>query len=424
MTRVWLVDDELPYDRLIPVPDRVEQNGLEHLIRTVAVWSENPAVRNLCEKLTADADVEITALAAPAVLAKYLESGITPPHVVIFDWQGLGFEPALNVATIEKTLQSTFAYVQVYTHYDASEVEPHLAPIRPKYQGRLLPAKSKHDVDADELFVTVKAEYEKTIAGDIADEARVRIRRALEEALVELCSVSKASLAHLADGQAEVLFSLVASKLRDGLGSDGAEFIEEALTKVPAGGSTEGLRRFQSIWYYYFPTDQLVRRGDIARTPDGRTFLVISAQCDLARFPKKTAMYLTLAPMFELTKANAQALKDTCKCELRMIGGSPISSHNDFGHAFIVLPNIPEMTGRRDPLKDYFVRCHALQSLEMPRAGKGALKYSEVDGLARVCTLAEAFAAAVVGHLVATLSAAGMPDFPEFEKQRLKALLS
>ena len=33
-------------------------------------------------------------------------------------------------------------------------------------------------------------------------------------------------------------------------------------------------------------------------------------------------------------------------------------------------------------------------------------------------------AAAVVAHLVSTLSAAGMPDFPEFEKQRLQKLLS
>ena len=424
MTRVWLVDDELPYDKLIPVPDRVEKRALEHLIGTVSVWSDNPAVRSLCEKLTADANVEITALASPAVLAKYLESGITPPHVVIFDWQGLGFEPALNVATIEKTLQSTFAYVQVYTHYDAAEVEPHLAPIRPKYQGRLLPAKSKHDVNANELFATVKAEYEKTIAGDIADQARTRIRRALEEALVELCSVPKTSLAALVDGKAEVLFSLVASKLRDGLGSEGAEFIEDALTRAAAAESTEGLRRFQSIWYYYFPTDQVVRRGDIARTMDGTLVLIISAQCDLARFPKKTAMYLTFAPTVELTKANAQSLRNVTKRKLKKIGDSAISSHDEFGHSFVLLPNIPVVAGTRDSLKDYLVRCHALQSKEMPRAGELALKYSEVDGLERVCTLAEPFAAAVVGHLFATLSAAGMPDFPAFEKQRLQQLLS
>src|SRR5262245_57474519 len=91
MTRVWLVDDELPYDKLTPVPDRVEKIGMDHLIQTEGVWSENPAVRNLCVKLANDADVEITALSAPAVLTKYLESGVAPPHVVIFDWEGVGF---------------------------------------------------------------------------------------------------------------------------------------------------------------------------------------------------------------------------------------------------------------------------------------------------------------------------------------------
>jgi hypothetical protein len=424
MTRVWLVDDELPYDKLTPVPDRVEKIGMDHLIRTEAVWSENPAVRNLCVKLAGDADVEITALSAPAVLTKYLESGVDPPHVVIFDWEGLGFGTELNLATIEETLRSTFAYVQVYTHLDVGSVEPRLAGIRPKYQGRLLPAKSKQDVKADELFAAVKVEYEKTIAGEIADQARKRVRRSLEEALVELCSIPKTALADLAHQEPEILFSLVASKLRDGLASEGAEFVEGALSEAKAGESTDALRRFQSVWYYYFPTDQLVRRGDIARTPDGTMMLVVSAQCDLARFSKKTAMHLTFAPMLELTKANATALKDTCKVELKKIGGSPISSHDQFGHAFIVLPNVPSVIGDRNTLKDYFVRCHALQSKEMPRAGKEALKYSEVDGLVRVCTLAESFAAAVVAHLVATLAATGMPDFPEFEKARLQKLLS
>lgn len=425
MTRVWLVDDELPYDKLTPVADRVEKPGLDYLIEHEPVWSENPAVRSLCQQLTGTPDVELTALSAPPVLTKYLESSFAPPHIVIFDWEGLGFSPEANVAAIEATLRSTFAYVQVYTHLDVTTVQPHLDAIGAKYQGRLLPAKSKQDVNAAELFGAVSTEYSKTIAGAIADDARRRIRRSLEEALVELCSVPKASVAQLVQGKPEVLFNLVASKLRDGLSSEGAESLEDALAQTGAAESTDGLRKFQSIWYYYFPTDSVVRRGDIARASDGNLVLVISAQCDLARFPKKTAMYLTYAPMLEMTKANIDAIKDTCKYyKLKEIGGSPISSHAEFGHAFIVLPNVPENVGSRDGLKDLLVRCHALQSQVMPRAGKEALKYSEVDGFARICTLAEPFAAGIIGHLVATLAAAGLPDFPDFEKKRLQKLLS
>ena len=69
-------------------------------------------------------------------------------------------------------------------------------------------------------------------------------------------------------------------------------------------------------------------------------------------------------------------------------------------------------------------RCHALHSAELPRAEKKALNYSDTEGFVRVCTLTESFAAAAVSHLVATLSSAGMPDFPRFEKQRLQQLLS
>ena len=430
MMRVWLVDDDLPYDKLIPVPDKVEKSGLEYLIRTEATWSEDLPVRDLCNKLTQDADVELTVLSAPAVLTKYLDSSMLPPNVVIFDWEGAGFKPESNLAAIETTLECTFAYVQIYTHLSVDSVEVHLGAIRDKYQGRLLPAKSKHELNAEALFELVKSEYAKTIAGEIADEARSRIRRALEQTLVELCSVPTSVLAQLTQGQvgqAEGLFSLVASKLRDGLASEGSGFIGDALTQVEVapGQSTDALRRFQSIWYYYFPTDQLVRRGDIARTRSGDIVLIISAQCDLARFQKKTAKYLTLATMVELTKANVQTIGNTCQhYRLRAVGGSPIASHAEFSHAFIVLPNVPTEHGSRDGIKDYLVRCHALQSVEVPRAEKMDLKYSETDGLVRVCTLTESFAAAVVSHLVATLSAAGMPDFPTFEQQRLQQLLS
>lgn len=424
MTRVWLVDDEIPYDILVPVQDRVDKLGLKYLIETMPEWSDNPAVRNLCDKLTSDPQVDILAFAGPAVMGKHLESGVDPPHVVIFDWEGVGFSPPLNVAVIEQTLQSTFAYVQVYTHYDVATAEPHIEGLRSQYQGRLLPTRSKNEVNADDLFHFVEAEYGKTIAGEIADQARRRIRRALEETLVELCSVPKAAVAQLAQGQAEVLFSLVASKLRDGLSSEGAEFLGDALAAAVAGDSTEGLRRFQSIWYYYFPTDQIVRRGDIALSADGEFVLIISAQCDLARFAKKTALFLTFAPMLELSKATAESLKDKCKVQLKSIGGSPISSHEQFGHAFIVLPNVPTEVAKRDSLKDFLVRCHAIQSKEMPRGGKEPLKYSEVDGLTRVCTIADSFASAVVGHLVATLAAVGLPDFPPFEKKRLQGILA
>lgn len=75
-------------------------------------------------------------------------------------------------------------------------------------------------------------------------------------------------------------------------------------------------------------------------------------------------------------------------------------------------------------MSDHLVRCHGLRSIEIRNASKGALEYGHTAGLERLCTLTESFASAVVGHVVATISAPGMPDFPVFEKQRLQRLLS
>lgn len=425
MMRVWLVDDAIPYDKLEPNLGKAEPEALRHLLTEhEKSWVEDPQVLSLCKTLSEMDNCEVVALQSPQAFTKVLNSGALPPHVVIFDWQGSGFSPEQNVEAIAGALNSTFAYVQVYTNSSITSVDDHLTQIRAAANAsRLLPVRNKHGVTAAEIFSEVGKAFSGTMAGEIADVARARVRQSLESALVELCSVEKGSLGALSGGKADLFLSLLASRLRDGLAESGTDFLEEALQTSGTVESTQTLQRFLSIWHYFFPTDNHVRQGDIVRT-DSAHYLVLTAPCDLERFNSKTAGYLTLAPLLSLSAQTAKDLKEQCKVSLKTIGGSPIAGHQEFGQAFVVLSNVPLHAGKRTELTDYLVRCHALTSIQaLTKIPKEPLRYSDLGGYSRICTLSESVASQIVSHLLATLARPGIADFPAFEKTRLQGLI-
>ena len=105
------------------------------------------------------------------------------------------------------------------------------------------------------------------------------------------------------------------------------------------------------------------------------------------------------------------------------IGGSIIADHGKSGDVVILLPNMPEAVGRREPLGDYMVLSHARSHVEVFDAPRGTLKYKSLGALKRRCTLASVFADAVVAKISVVGLSPGVPDLPDAEKQRLKALV-
>ena len=422
MTRVWIVDNAIPVQELSYVPRTLPKEGIRYLLESHDdAWDEDE-VRQLCDSLSGEA-YELTVLLSPGSLKTLLQSGVEPPHVVIFDWEGPGFTNELNIDAIRCVLESSFSFVQVYTQLGVAAVEVHIQDLRTQFTDRMLPARAKEDVNAADLGGIVAAAWNETIAGEVADRVRANARASVERVLIDLCSVRSNALAALLEPAAGGLDALLMAKLRDEVGSQGVGQFDALAGGGGQVEATDELRRFQSIFYYRFPADDLVRTGDLIVCDAGTYAMVFSPQCHLERFRRKTGGRLTLIDAEELAPEGIEALRGS-GVRLSRVGGSAIASHESAGHAVVVLPNVPREPDRRDSLLDVAIRTHAWNSLEIKKEDGGPLLYADVPCVRRLCTITETWCGAVVSHIADVMASVGVPDFPAFEKARIDQVLS
>lgn len=424
MRRVWLVDDRIPIHELYggPFPTRLDTGLVRHLVEQLPpeAWDE-PAVLELCRALCTG-EYESTFFMSPEAMLRALDGGIIPPHAVIFDWEYPGSNNARNSEALDTLLSSSFAYVQVYTHLGQEGVEPTLADLRVKYRTRLLPTRTKSAVTATALAEQIRNAWTGTIAGELADRVRDEVFSSVERALIDMCEVGRGALAAMTQGAPENFVHVVLSKVRDEIGSRGSEALDEIVAADHAGESSEELRRLMSVWYYYFPSDQLVRRGDLIEI-EGDLGFVVTPPCDLVKFPKKTGRRLTWLRAMRLDDTSLQGLRAS-GLRINEIGNSTVAAHG--GDALVLLPNVPMQSKSRESVADYAILCHAWESRVFkgqPDGQGGVLSYTDLEGITRRCTLAEPFASAIVARVTAVISSPGTPDFPKGEIVRLRRVV-
>ena len=417
MTRVWIVDDAVPVQPLGYVPATLAKEGIRHLLESHGdAWPEQE-VKELCDSLSGEA-FELTVLLSPGALKGLMQSGVEPPHVLVFDWEGPGFGEQLNIETIRCVLESSFSFVQVYTHLGVPAVEAHIQELKTQFTDRMLPARAKQDVNATQLRTIVEEAWNDTIAGEVADDVRARARASVERVLIDLCSVRRNALAALLGTLDEGLDALLMAKLRDEIGSQGIGQFDALSVGGGQVEATDQLRRFQSIFYYHFPADDLVRTGDIVASDAGTYAMVFTPQCHLERFRRKTGGRLTLIDAEELATGGIAGVS------ISAVGGSAIASHGRAGHSVVVLPNVPRQPNGRHLLFDIAIRTHAWTTTQVDTEQNEPLRYAHVAGVSRLCTITETWCAAVVSHIAGVMASAGVPDFPDFEKNRINQVLS
>jgi hypothetical protein len=425
--RVWIVDDAIPVHVPHgggPLPLRFEADAVRHLVEHVARedWPE-PAVLELCRALSGE-DLESTFFLSPEQMLRALAQGATPPHAVIFDWEYPGATNHSNVVALERLLRDSFVYVQIYTHLGPDAVEPSVIDLRTRFSGRLLPTRDKRAVTLAQLRDQIRQAWTGTIAGDVADKVRKETSAALERTLIDMGTVPKSALAAMAEGASENLIHLVLAKVRDELGEPGFDALSAVLGGQPSPESSEAVRRLLSVWYYYFPADNRVRRGDLIEFDDaGELGFVITPPCDLVRFAKKTGRRLTWIKTVRLDDAGIGALAKA-GIKIDIVGGSIISGHGTAGDTVILLPNVPLQNGNRNSFADYAVLCHAWESRFYEDVPGGPLLYEHIAPSVRRCTLADPYASGIIAKIVSVISSPGTPDLPKGERDRLKAAVT
>lgn len=427
MNRIWVVDDKIPVHLLGgagPLPLRFEADVVRHLVDNVEAkeWEE-PRVLELCRELCGG-DYSPTFFTSPEQMLRALDQDAAPPHAVIFDWDYPGSNENANRTALDRLLTGSFVYAQIYTHFGAAAVEPHVNDLRERFNGRLLPAKGKMDVTAAQLRQDIKQAWEGNMGGEVADRVRREAFRAIERTLIDIGGIPKSVLTAMTERTVENLIDLVLAKVRDELGGAGFETFGEVFSGSQSAESTEAARRLLSVWYYYFPADDRVRPGDLIELDtSGNLGFIVTPVCDLASFPKKAGRRLTWLRTVRLDVDGLTALKDA-GIKLDDVGGSIIAGHGRAGDTVILLPNVPLKSGNRDTFADYAVLCHAWDNHLLGKAPDGALRYKDITPLARRCTLAAPYASGIIAKIMTVISSPGTPDLPKGEQARLKKVVT
>ena len=71
------------------------------------------------------------------------------------------------------------------------------------------------------------------------------------------------------------------AKLHDEIGFQDIDQLSDIFKGGEKVKTNDDLQRFQSVFYYQFPADDLVRTGDIVITNTGSLAMVFSPQCHL-----------------------------------------------------------------------------------------------------------------------------------------------
>lgn len=420
MQRVWVVDDAIPVHLLYK-----EREALRHdrdLVNTLlderhaSQWPDgaDDPVRLLCREVCEGYE-QCIFFTSPDHAVRALEDGAAPPHVIVYDWEYQS--PVDNNKTIGKLLSDTFSYLQVYTHLSAKVVDAELEPLRVLHGKRLLPALTKSAVNPESLKQIVTKAWKGTIAGDLADSVRATTISAIEHALIDMGSVPKAALGAIAEGKSDNLIQMIVSRIREELGVAEVDALAEMVKSSDLPQSSDGVRRLMSLWYYWFPTDDRVRRGDIISV-GGKFGLVVTPACDLAKFKKKTGRRLTWIELEPLESPSA-ALHDL---DLDTCAPSLTGKYGNAGENVVILPNAPASFGSRAVLADFVLMCHAWHNAVFTSDIVGPLRYGQVE-LTRLCTVAEPFATAVISRAQSVISSPAPPNFPVAEVTRIASAI-
>ncbi|MCK4886919.1 MAG: hypothetical protein KAS96_05985, partial [Planctomycetes bacterium] len=207
------------------------------------------------------------------------------------------------------------------------------------------------------------------------------------------------------------LLGIIKSKFRDEIKS--LDFEDFHSTGDSGGADISSLVDLWSYRLYYYPQDKTVRMGDIIKK-DEDYFLVVTPDCNLARFWKKNFGYLNLIPLWEIEK------------DIEKFKASPIKRRNfkettpnsmtteptGYPGGCYVLPYLKDGSKKLN----FIVISKAITNTVIPRlAGpneKTALDYDVITDYNRVASISEPFLTPLISNILSAILGAGTPDYP------------
>jgi len=425
---ICIVDDKIPAHE-VAMNDgvRLNSNNLEYLKKEVSDWND-PYVKEFVGDILKKDGWTLSGFTNPNILINWLEEELYRPDIVIFDWE-YSVTP-ISSDDVQKSLltilQQSFSIVFIFTEKDKQEEIEALikTPHFDKFHNRVR-IKRKLDENSTRLLCEdIEAIRKQNFSFKFGAEIRKKSLEAVERILIELGKVSLEQTVEyfkLSDNTNKDLVDFIAERFKNHLTAS-------PFKELPGKGKDDGksnpeiARQLWSyrLYFYHGENDVLVRKGDIIKK-DNEFFVVVTADCDLARFWHKNYGYLNLLPIHEVREGD-EYLKNQLTMTRKQ---SPVmeSKFNSFSASPEYLKGMLILPFLRygDNFKDFAVFPQELlnKKVELKEDGmpipkkERNLKYDEGFQFERIATISEPFLTPLIQHIFNTISGYGTPDYPK-----------
>jgi hypothetical protein len=420
---------------------RLNPNDLKNIIERVdeVEWNDSEE-RKLIDKLLNCQDLMLVVFTNPDFYFNYIENESFIPEVFILDWhfQGVNTEKIL-----ERILKQCFSFIFIYTRHDKEDEINGI--LESKFLGSMNRISLIHKEDEDSvnsLITKMNQCRETNFSLKFGKDLRRCSLETIEKILIELGNVTchdihnyfsatKDSKCDLIDFIGERFKSYLVNAMDEPIQADEQQSSNNASDQTI-------IEKLWSYRLYYYPNDndKLVRKGDIIRKED-KYFLIISANCDLAKVWASNYGFFSCVPLyrfyedrkkisekFSLTKESLQSMKNQGLSQISML--AIIKEGLTMGHFF--LPFVKISTNDNVVFQYFFVSPKEIQSLFVDppninpkkKIKEHPLNYDYIKDCNRICCLSEPFLTQVVEHIYNSLRGFGVPDYSDGAKDVIK----
>ena len=440
--KICIIDDSLPtsdYPDFIDETLLLDQSILKYLCHQHESWPEEPLRELLLEIFKDHGDWTISGFLNPDFYFNHVEEEIYSPEVIIFDWD----YATTSVATEEhllNILRSTYSVVGIYTGADKKEeIDGILAQpeFQPFMESRIRMVEKGAVDSVSKILDEVNTRFDSHFSFKLGQELKFNAVKALDSILVDIGEMSFDEFIWTFGHEKEEnersitvneFIEILSEKFRNNLAN--ADWSETSFeSSAPANVTEELVRKLWSYRLYRFPSDDLVRVGDIISKVDGNNdekFLVISSDCHMNHLWKKNFGSLSLIPLFANTKTSGNFIDRLLTAQkrgnIRKAKATSITNLSVFD-SLTLITSIPSMNAdRKVEFIDYVAFPRSVFSIDVPKpAGLEehqvrlqALHYSHIEGYTGDgrLSLNEPFRSPLIQYCVNAVTGYGAPDYP------------
>jgi hypothetical protein len=174
------------------------------------------------------------------------------------------------------------------------------------------------------------------------------------------------------------------------------------------------------LYFYHDESDKIVRKGDIIKK-NNEFFVIVTADCDLARFWHKNYGYVNLLPIYEIGNNNEYIIKQATitRNKSNIKNNLKINSFSDEIKSLpgtLILPFLKV----GDNFKDFVLFPKELLNKKIEIQEKGNpippkkernLKYDKGFDFNKVATVSEPFLTPLIQHIFNAIAGYGTPDY-------------